>query len=121
MHGLWTIYGHIKPTICAADGKDSFTGLKARHADESDDHHHHQYIEECVTGVSLMGSCPPETSIKASTWDSREITSRFFGFSLFMISHATEGLSNDPAFLFATVSGVVNMRRPTSQQELSKE
>lgn len=58
------IYGHAKLTICAADGKDSSAGLKAMHANENA---HHQNIEECVTGVPLMVSRPPEIGIKAST------------------------------------------------------
>ena len=65
------IYGHAKLTICAADGTDSSAGLRAMHARE---HEHHQYMKECVTGVRLMVSCPPELSIKASTWDTRAWT-----------------------------------------------
>lgn len=58
------IYGHAKLTICAADGTDSSAGLRAMHARE---HHHHQYMKECVTGLRLMVSRPPELGIKAST------------------------------------------------------
>lgn len=65
------IYGHAKLTICAADGTDSSAGLRAMHARE---HDHHQYMKECVTGVRLMVSRPPEAGIKASTWDKRAWT-----------------------------------------------
>ncbi|KAM0806100.1 heterokaryon incompatibility protein-domain-containing protein, partial [Usnea florida] len=65
------IYWHAKLTICAADGNDSSAGLRAMHARE---HEHHQYMKECVTGVRLMVSRPPELGIKASTWDTRAWT-----------------------------------------------
>ena len=65
------IYGHAKLTICAADGSDSSAGLRAMHARE---HDHHQYMRECVPGVRLMVSRPPEAGIKASTWDKRAWT-----------------------------------------------
>ena len=65
------IYGHAKLTICAADGTDSSAGLRAMHARE---HDHHQCMKECVTGVRLMVSRPPEAGIKASTWDKRAWT-----------------------------------------------
>ena len=65
------IYGHAKLTICAADGMDSSAGLRAMHARE---HDNHQYMKECVTGVRLMVSRPPELGIKASTWDTRAWT-----------------------------------------------
>ena len=65
------IYGHATLTICAADGTDSSAGLRAMHARE---HDHHQYMKECVTGVRLMVSRPPELGIKASTWDTRAWT-----------------------------------------------
>ena len=65
------IYGNATLTICAADGQDSSIGLKAMHAKE---HDNHQYIKECVPGVRLMVSRPPEVGIKASTWDKRAWT-----------------------------------------------
>ncbi|MCJ1454643.1 hypothetical protein MMC28_004996 [Mycoblastus sanguinarius] len=65
------IYGNAKLTICAADGQDSSVGLRAMHTKEHDDH---QYMRECVPGVRLMVSRPPEAGIEASTWDKRAWT-----------------------------------------------
>ena len=65
------IYGNAILTICAADGVDSSTGLKAMHPKE---HDAHQISAECASGVRLMVSRPPEMGIKASTWDTRAWT-----------------------------------------------
>lgn len=65
------IYGNAILTICAADGDDSSTGLKAMHTKE---HDVYQYKEECAPGVRLMVSRPPETGIRASKWNTRAWT-----------------------------------------------
>jgi Heterokaryon incompatibility protein (HET) len=65
------VYGNAKLTICAADGHDSSTGLKAMHAKEYDVC---QYKEECAPGVRLMVSRPPEMGIRASKWNTRAWT-----------------------------------------------
>ena len=65
------IYGNAILTICAADGVDSSTGLKAMHPRE---HDAHQISAECASGVRLMVSRPPEIGIKASTWNTRAWT-----------------------------------------------
>ena len=64
------IYGNADLTICAADGNDSKTGLRALdHLSRS------VYQPEGIcAGVRLMVSRPPEVSIRASTWDSRAWT-----------------------------------------------
>ena len=65
------IYGNAVLTICAADGADSSTGLKAMHPKE---HRRHQISAVCVPGVRLMVSRPPEIGIKASAWNTRAWT-----------------------------------------------
>lgn len=65
------IYGNAWVTICAADGEDTLSGLRAMHPKAHDDH---QYIRECVPGVRLMVSRPPETGIRASAWNRRAWT-----------------------------------------------
>lgn len=65
------IYGNAVLTICAADGVDSSTGLRAMHPKEHDSR---QISADCATGVRLMVSRPPEIGIKASTWDTRAWT-----------------------------------------------
>ena len=60
------IYGNALLTICAADGVDSSTGLRAMHPKE---HEAHQITADCAPGVRLMVTHPPEIVIKASTWD----------------------------------------------------
>lgn len=65
------IYGNALLTICAADGIDSSTGLRAIHAAE---HAAHQDKRDCAPGVRLMISRPPEMGIKSSAWDQRAWT-----------------------------------------------
>ena len=65
------IYGNAVLTICAADGVDSSTGLRAMHPKE---HDAHQISADCAPGVRLMVSRPPEIGIKASTWNTRAWT-----------------------------------------------
>ena len=65
------IYGNAVLTICAADGVDSSTGLRAMHPKEHDSR---QISADCATGVRLMVSRPPEIGIKASTWNTRAWT-----------------------------------------------
>ena len=65
------IYGNAIMTICAADGIDSSTGLRAMHPKEHDSH---QISADCARGVRLMVSRPPEIGIKASTWNTRAWT-----------------------------------------------
>lgn len=65
------IYGNARLTICAADGQDSYAGLRAMHTGE---HENRQYVEDCVPGVRLMVSRPPETGIETSNWDKRAWT-----------------------------------------------
>ena len=65
------IYGNAILTICAADGVDSSTGLKAMRPKE---HDAYQISAECASGVRLMISRPPEIGIKASTWNTRAWT-----------------------------------------------
>lgn len=65
------IYGNAVLTICAADGVDSSTGLKAMHPKE---HDARQISADCAPGVRLMVSRPPEIGIKASTWNTRAWT-----------------------------------------------
>ena len=65
------IYGNAVLTICAADGVDSSTGLRAMHPKE---HDARQISADCAKGVRLMVSRPPEIGIKASTWNTRAWT-----------------------------------------------
>lgn len=65
------IYGNAILTICAADGVDSSTGLRAMHPKE---HDAHQISADCAPGVRLMVSRPPEIGIRASTWNTRAWT-----------------------------------------------
>ena len=65
------IYGNAVLTICAADGVDSSTGLRAMHPKEHDTP---QISADCVPGVRLMVSRPPEIGIRASKWDTRAWT-----------------------------------------------
>lgn len=65
------IYGNAVLTICAADGVDSSTGLRAMHPKE---HDARQISADCAAGVRLMVSRPPEIGIKASTWNTRAWT-----------------------------------------------
>ncbi len=65
------IYGNALLTICAADGVDSSTGLKAMHPTE---HGLPQISADCAPGVRLMVSRPPEIGIRASKWNTRAWT-----------------------------------------------
>ena len=65
------IYGNAVLTICAADGFDSSTGLKATHPKERDTS---QISAVCAPGLRLMVSRPPEIGIRASKWDTRAWT-----------------------------------------------
>lgn len=65
------IYGNAILTICAADGSDSSTGLRAMYPKPED---YCQHKEECVPGVTLMASRHPEMGIEASTWNTRAWT-----------------------------------------------
>ena len=65
------IYGNAVLTICAADGVDSSTPLRAMHPKE---HDAAQISAECAPGVRLMVSRPPEIGIKASKWNTRAWT-----------------------------------------------
>lgn len=65
------IYGNAVLTICAADGVDSSTGLRAIHPKERDTS---QISADCAPGVRLMVSRPPEIGIRASEWDTRAWT-----------------------------------------------
>ena len=64
------IYGNATLTICAADGEDSSTGLIAMNPEHSTE----QLKEECVPGVHLMISRPPEIGIQESRWNKRAWT-----------------------------------------------
>jgi Heterokaryon incompatibility protein (HET) len=77
------IYGNAELTICAADGEDSSTGLKAMHLQIHDPKtglrgaqlkDPEAGIKESAPGVRLMVSRPPETSIRASNWNTRAWT-----------------------------------------------
>jgi Heterokaryon incompatibility protein (HET) len=76
------IYGNAELTICAADGDDSRTGLKAMHLQNQDSRAGLRAaqlkdpggVKECAPGVRLMVSRPPETSIRASKWNTRAWT-----------------------------------------------
>ncbi|KAL9112354.1 MAG: hypothetical protein Q9187_007790 [Circinaria calcarea] len=63
------IYGNACLTICAADGLDSSTGLKAMHPSTRI-----QHVQECAPGVKLMVSHLAETGIQASKWNTRAWT-----------------------------------------------
>lgn len=65
------IYGNAHLTICAADGSDAWTNLKAL---DSNDHSTIQYIAECGSGVRLMVSQLAETGINSSPWNTRAWT-----------------------------------------------
>ena len=65
------IYGNAVLTICAADGVDSSTGLRAMHPKE---HDADQISADCAQGVRLMVSRPPEIGIRASKWNTRAWT-----------------------------------------------
>ena len=66
------IYGHATLTICAADGNDSKKdGLKAMHRNT---HNTAQHTAEILPGFHLMLTCPPESAIRRSAWDSRAWT-----------------------------------------------
>ena len=65
------IYGNAVLTICAADGVDSSTGLRAMHPQE---HDADQISADCAQGVRLMVSRPPEIGIRASKWNTRAWT-----------------------------------------------
>lgn len=65
------IYGHAFLTICAADGYDAYSGLRAL---SSSGNSPSQYIEECVPGVRLMVSQLAETGINSSVWNTRAWT-----------------------------------------------
>jgi Heterokaryon incompatibility protein (HET) len=77
------IYGNAELTICAADGEDARTGLRAMQLqvhDPKTDLNGAQLkdaelgIKESAPGVRLMVSRPPETSIRASNWNTRAWT-----------------------------------------------
>ena len=65
------IYGNAVLTICAADGVDSSTPLKAMHPKA---HDARQISLHCAPGVQLMVSRPPEIGIRASKWNTRAWT-----------------------------------------------
>ncbi|KAL9132439.1 MAG: hypothetical protein Q9175_006387 [Cornicularia normoerica] len=65
------IYGNAVLTICAADGVDSSTSLRAMHPKE---HDASQISADCAPGVRLMVSRPPEIGIRASKWNTRAWT-----------------------------------------------
>ena len=65
------IYGNAVLTICAADGFDSSTGLRAMRPTE---HNAAQISAACAPGVRLMISRPPEIGIRASKWNTRAWT-----------------------------------------------
>ena len=65
------IYGNAVLTICAADGLDSSTPLKAMHPKA---HDAHQISQDCAPRVRLMVSRPPEIGIRASKWNTRAWT-----------------------------------------------
>ncbi|KAI9734776.1 MAG: hypothetical protein M1818_006763 [Claussenomyces sp. TS43310] len=65
------IYGNALLTICAADGEDANTGLKAMQASE---HSHAQFTADCAPRVRLMVSHLAETGIRNSEWNTRAWT-----------------------------------------------
>lgn len=65
------IYGNALMTICAADGVDSSTGLRAMHPNE---HATPQISAVCTPEVRLMVLRPPEIWIRASKWNTRAWT-----------------------------------------------
>ena len=65
------IYGNAVLTICAADGVDSSTPLKAMHPKA---HDARQISLDCAPRVRLMISRPPEIGIRASKWNTRAWT-----------------------------------------------
>ena len=65
------IYGNAVLTICAADGVDSSTPLKAMHPKA---HDARQISLDCAPRVRLMVSRPPEIGIRASKWNTRAWT-----------------------------------------------
>lgn len=65
------IYGQAFLTICAADGDDFQTGLRAMNPESRSAS---QHIEECAPGLSLMLRELPETIISVSTWNTRAWT-----------------------------------------------
>lgn len=65
------IYGNARMTICAADGVDSSTGLRAMHPNE---HATPQISAVCTPEVRLMVLRPPEIWIRASKWNTRAWT-----------------------------------------------
>ena len=65
------IYGNAVLTICAADGVDSSTPLKAMHPKA---HDARQISIDCAPRVRLMVSRPPEIGIRASKWNTRAWT-----------------------------------------------
>ncbi|KAH6618813.1 heterokaryon incompatibility protein-domain-containing protein [Boeremia exigua] len=70
-YNMDAIYGNADLTICAADGDDAFTGLKAMRPSIGTQH---QAVTDCGGGVQLMLSRPPEISIKSSKWNTRAWT-----------------------------------------------
>lgn len=64
------IYGNAIMTICAADGNDASTGLRAMELENSPS----QLTERCTPDVRLMVSRPPEIGIQASRWNKRAWT-----------------------------------------------
>ncbi len=70
-----TVYGNASLTICAADGGDAHCGLKALHPlDSRHDHHAKQLVEMVKPDMQLMATCPPETYISRSVWNTRAWT-----------------------------------------------
>ncbi|QIW98868.1 hypothetical protein AMS68_004386 [Peltaster fructicola] len=67
---MHTIYGNAHFTICAADGIDADTGLRAM-ARASNEDIAQQDTEEVIPGLRLQIARPPEMVIKDSKWNTR--------------------------------------------------
>ncbi|KAK4103565.1 HET-domain-containing protein [Parathielavia hyrcaniae] len=63
------VYGNAVFTLCAADGPDAWTGLRAMN-----ENHQPQHVADCGNGVHLLLHQSPEASIKASQWNKRAWT-----------------------------------------------
>lgn len=67
---MHTIYGNAHFTICAADGIDADTGLRAME-NNIDENTAIQDTEEVVPGLRLQIARPPEMVIKDTKWNTR--------------------------------------------------